>query len=346
MVFKRSFQRNLVLLLFFLLFSTVCLAGTPEIVKESASKVVMIITFDKNNQPLGIGSGFYISTDGQIATNYHVIKDASSAIVKEINSDEKYPVKYIQIARSQFDVAIIKIDKKTKPVKLGDDDISLVGDKVIAIGNPEGLEGTVSEGIISGFRKITDEFRIIQVSAPISPGSSGGPLFDSNGNVIGITTASIIGGQNLNFAIPVSALKKVMQETCVNKKLDEYKYQESQSDLFADTSDKSLVKINDISGDGGSGYSGYISFSVYNGLNNNIKNLKVIFVFYQHQLKDKENSIPYQYEAYKIDTIIPSRLAKIVKEPLSVSMNVSYFKVEYRIIDFQILPTSDVIDFK
>ena len=87
-----------------------------------------------------------------------------------------------------------------------------IGDKVIAIGNPRGLEGSVSEGIISGLRPV-DDFKIYQITAPISPGSSGGPLFDQNGNVIGITTASITDGQNLNFAIPVALIERLKKSS-------------------------------------------------------------------------------------------------------------------------------------
>jgi S1-C subfamily serine protease len=181
-------------------------AGTIEIVKANSTKVIMILTYDANGQPLAIGSGFFISNDGQIATNFHVLEGATKAIVKAIESEDKFAVENAIYIDPAYDLAIIKIEKVTEAVILGDDESLPVGERIVAIGNPEGLEGSVSEGIVSGFRSIDKDHRVIQITAPISPGSSGGPVFDSKGQVIGIASASLISGQNLNFAIPVAGV--------------------------------------------------------------------------------------------------------------------------------------------
>jgi S1-C subfamily serine protease len=102
------------------------------------------------------------------------------------------------------DVAIIKahgVDFRT--LTLGDSDRLQVGEEVVAIGNPLSLESTVSNGIVSAIRTV-DEGKFVQITAPISPGSSGGPLFNMSGEVVGITTSHLVGGQNLNFAIPIN----------------------------------------------------------------------------------------------------------------------------------------------
>ena len=171
---NRIFSTILVCL--FLCFSQEGNAQSKSVIKSTLEKVVMIIAMDQDDQPLGIGSGFVVSEDGEIATNYHVIEGASSAIVKFVNRDDKFMVNTIVHKNPEYDIAIIKVNAKTDPLKFGDDELAGVGEKIMAIGNPEGLEGTVSEGIISGFRKIDDNLRLIQITTPISPGSSGGPV--------------------------------------------------------------------------------------------------------------------------------------------------------------------------
>ncbi len=141
-------------------------ASTTRIVQNNLSKIVLIITFDQHDQPLVIGSGFYISNVGEIATNYHIIEGASSAIVREVRSKRKYSVERVARISPEHDLAIIRINKTTKPVVLGDDEPLLVGERVVAIGNPKGLEGSVSEGIVSGFRQVSKDFRLIQITAP------------------------------------------------------------------------------------------------------------------------------------------------------------------------------------
>ena len=186
------------------------IASYETFLNEILQDVVMIISLDESSQPLGIGSGFIVGENGEIATNYHVIEGASQVWVKFANGDEKHEVVSVIHKSPQKDLAVIQIEKATTPVILGDDDLLTIGKRILAIGNPEGLEGTVSEGIVSGFRKM-DDYRLIQITAPISPGSSGGPVITENGKIIGIATASIISGQNLNFAVPVNELKKLLK---------------------------------------------------------------------------------------------------------------------------------------
>ncbi len=113
------------------------------------------------------------------------------------------------------DIAILHIEgenKQFRPVILGNSDDLQVGERVLAIGNPYGWENTVSDGLISGIREI-DDFKLLQITAPISPGSSGGALFNMKGEVIGITTiGSQWGAQNLNFAIPINSLKSLIKQ--------------------------------------------------------------------------------------------------------------------------------------
>lgn len=272
-------KRNFIILLIFFISVYLLWADTKKIVQDNLSKVVMIITFDPNNQPLTIGSGFYISQDGKIATNYHVIEGAASAIVKEVGSDKKLSVDKVIQMSAEHDLAIIKINKTTESVILGRDETLLVGEKVVAIGNPEGLEGTVSEGIVSGFRSVSKDFRVIQITAPISPGSSGGPFFNSKGEAVGIATASIVSGQNLNFAIPISALLNLISMEPLNHKLShiDFPLLVKKKAQLIDSRGTELVRVVDYNL---SGYdrstSGYIEFSIFNGSRHDLSSHLII----------------------------------------------------------------------
>ena len=166
-----------------------------------ASSVVMITIHDKKGKPLGSGSGIMINEQGYILTNNHVACQGSFYSVRIEGDDEVYQtdemIKYNQL----LDLAIIRIDRTLQPVPFYQGEKPLVrGQKVVAIGSPLGLFNSVSDGIISGFRNI-DNVDMIQFTAPISRGSSGGAVFNMYGEVIGISTAGIDDGQNINLAV-------------------------------------------------------------------------------------------------------------------------------------------------
>ena len=183
----------------------------PAIAKAANGVIVSIITSDKDGHPVAQGSGFLVTKDGRIVTNYHVIKDASSAIIK-LPDGAFYEVEGVIVFDKARDLAVIKAHGQNfRVVTLGNSDRIQVGEEVVAIGSPLSLESTVSSGIVSGIRNIEDEGgKFLQVTAPISPGSSGGPLFNMAGEVVGITTLYLKDGENLNFAIPVNDAKKLL----------------------------------------------------------------------------------------------------------------------------------------
>jgi Trypsin-like peptidase domain len=183
----------------------------PAIAKAANGAIVSIITSDKGGHPVAQGTGFLVSTDGRIVTNYHVIKGASSAIVK-LPDGAFYDVDGVVAFDKARDLAVIKAHGQNfRVVTLGDSDRVQVGEEIVAIGSPLSLESTVSNGIVSGIRIIEGEGgKFLQITAPISPGSSGGPLFNMAGEVVGITTLYVKGGENLNFAIPVNDAKLLL----------------------------------------------------------------------------------------------------------------------------------------
>lgn len=187
---------------------------TPRIAKKWGGSIVLVKSMDKNGNELGQGSGFVASREGAIVTNYHVVELARNVSVEFIDG-ESYQEIFLIIGYPSQDIAILHIEgenKQFRPVTLGNSDDLQVGERVLAIGNPYGWENTVSDGLISGIRQI-DDFKLLQITVPISPGSSGGALFNMNGEVIGITTiGSQWGAQNLNFAIPINSLKSLIKQ--------------------------------------------------------------------------------------------------------------------------------------
>jgi hypothetical protein len=169
---------------------------------------------DKAGHPIAQGSGFLISHDGHVVTNYHVIKNGAVALAK-LPDGTFFAVDGMLVGDKNRDVAIIKIrGADFRTVNLGDSDRLQVGEDIVAIGNPLSLESTVSNGIVSAIRTVQDVWeRFVQITAPISPGSSGGALFNMAGEVVGITTSHLVGGQNLNFAIPINDVKALLGET-------------------------------------------------------------------------------------------------------------------------------------
>lgn len=179
-----------------------------QIASKYSPSVVTIVALDENDQPLGLGSGFFVNESGDIATNHHVLEGCTTAIIKTTKGQKGQIIGVIK-DDPKLDLLVAKTTlTNTAPLPFGDSDTVTVGEDIVAIGNPAGLEGTVSQGIISGIRK-AEGVKFIQITAPISPGSSGGPVFNLSGNVIGIATAYFSGGQNLNFAMPVNYLESL-----------------------------------------------------------------------------------------------------------------------------------------
>jgi S1-C subfamily serine protease len=148
-----------------------------DIVRRSSGAVVQIVVSDSAGKEISLGSGFVISADGKIVTNFHVIKDAHSAIVRFSNGSS-FPVTGVLAADALRDLAILKVDgRQLAFLALANSGGPRVGDHVVAIGSPLGLEGTASDGIVSALREEVPGKRWIQTTAPVSHGNSGGPLF-------------------------------------------------------------------------------------------------------------------------------------------------------------------------
>ena len=210
-------KRVISILVIICMLFTVAYADTELTVQEiakQASSVVLVNVLNDKNEVSKIGSGFVVSADGKIMTNYHVI-DGATKIEVIMSDNKKYPVLGMVNGSKDQDIAVLKIKAENLPaLPLGDSDKLAIGENIVTIGSPLGLQNTVSTGIVSSIRnnlyRSGKGLKDIQISAPTSHGSSGGALFNMQGQVIGITYAGEIEGQNLNYAIPINEAKAFM----------------------------------------------------------------------------------------------------------------------------------------
>lgn len=224
---KTFFKRHSKELVIALVFAIVAAIGIEwwkgwsnrKAIDNNLKAVATLVVFDRKGIALRQGSGFFINSTGLLVTNAHVIRGMADAHAK-LSSGAFYDLQSIKSIDSDVDVAVLQFDAKETPSVsgLGNSDDVHMGEKVFTIGTPIGQEGTVSEGNISNPNRESGGRKFLQFTAPVSPGSSGGGLFNESGDIIGITTSSltITGGsegglaQNLNYAVPINDLKKSM----------------------------------------------------------------------------------------------------------------------------------------
>lgn len=183
-----------------------------EITQKALASTVLLVAKDAKSTTIGRGSGFVVQ-DTQIVSNFHVVEDAAKVDAKLVGKDTLFNIKGIIAIDRENDLVLLDVpdDFEAPPLELADSDIVQISDPVYAVGNPQGfLEGTVSQGIISGFRELRSGDKHIQMTAPISRGSSGGPVLNNEGAVVGISVGSLIEGQLLNFAIPSNCLETLL----------------------------------------------------------------------------------------------------------------------------------------
>jgi hypothetical protein len=183
----------------------------PQLFRQSAPAVVVITQSDAAGHPTSLGSGFFVSPNGVLVTNAHVIAPDPGAVRLSVKLSTGAILNDVRVIHvdPRRDVAVLAVQTTGVPfLRVGDSDAVQVGETVIAIGNPEGLELTMTTGIVEGIRvDPTTGAHFIQHQAPLSHGSSGGPLLDPQGEVIGINSFVVRGAQNLNGAVPINDAK-------------------------------------------------------------------------------------------------------------------------------------------
>lgn len=220
------------LTLLFTIATLVMLAASPsqgadlvDLAREARPAVMRLRIQDGVGRELGTGTGFFIAKEGYIVTNHHVIDDADK-VVADMSDGRNISILGLLAQDETNDIAILKTDFSPSPKEM----LTLVakgspanqpGDRIFVIGAPIGLAGTLSEGIVSAMRPSSDMDKIygegsrsredlLQITAAISPGSSGSPVINSNGEVIGVAASYLGGGQNLNFAVPSAVVHKLL----------------------------------------------------------------------------------------------------------------------------------------
>ena len=212
---KRPFHPHFFFLSLLFVFPVLTQAqeSLPELVKRVKPVVVAIATYDATGEPLMTGSGFFVEP-GQVITNLHVIRGAVRADVKTLDGKGKvYPVAGALAIDDDGDLALLKIDMPLERAKKSELAATLPdeGEKIFVIGNPLKLEGSVSDGIVSAVREVPNVGRIIQITAPISHGNSGSPVFNLRGEVLGVVTIKVTNGQNINLAISSARITQLRQ---------------------------------------------------------------------------------------------------------------------------------------
>ncbi|TFW32209.1 S1C family serine protease, partial [Massilia horti] len=184
---------------------------------KAAPSVWRVFIFDATGAPIGQGSAVVIAKE-TLLTNCHVLAKAKAAVIKRDNVIYEVRLQYADPARDLCQITARNLPAPA--VEIGNSDRLTVGQRVYALGNPQGLELTLSDGLLSGLRKDQNgDLMLVQISAPISPGSSGGGLFDEEGRLIGITTSIIQGAQNLGFAIPINWLRDLAARSALADKV-------------------------------------------------------------------------------------------------------------------------------
>lgn len=201
---KRKYPRFFPVLLILLL-ATIARAdeNLPALVKRVKPAVVAIATYDTNGEALMTGSGFFLKP-GQVVTNLHVVRGAARAEIKTLDGKGKvYPITGAIAVDEEGDLALLSVEMPPTPTRSSElaTELPDEGETIFVIGNPLKLEGSVSDGIVSAVREVPNSYRIIQITAPISHGNSGSPVFNLRGQVLGVVTVKVTNGQNINLAI-------------------------------------------------------------------------------------------------------------------------------------------------
>lgn len=316
---------------------------------------VMITMNDINSCPLSIGSGFVVGKE-LIVTNHHVIIGASSGYVQFMDSEKHYEIGGVLALDSYYDLVLLQVPGVDAPaVKLSGQN-SGVGDKIYAIGSPMGLKGTLSDGLVSGIRAFEGD-SIIQITAPISPGSSGGPIVNGQGELVGVAVAALSEGQNINFAIQVGRVGQLLHSARDLMKLATVK-KTKPSLLEKLDSKKSMdgVIVDSFFWNSNSMRDSEFSYSIRNYLDVGVCDVSLLIIFYD----EKGDVIDYYYKR-NIDwgktlgcpdispspaEIIPAGLAKRFQGLVDKSTkkmttkeyaDKPYTKLEIRILNFDIM---------
>jgi tetratricopeptide (TPR) repeat protein len=226
-----TIRRGALLLIAILAAAPAAGADLPELIRKVQPSIVTVLALDARGEPVQLGTGFFVDRKGHLITNRHVLEGSVRVEVKTADGDV-YPVTEVVAEDASADLIKVRVELPKdafRPLKLTRS-LPAAGERIVVIGSPYGLEKSVSDGIVSNVRDIDELGKVIQITAPISPGSSGSPVMNMKGDVVGIATVQLAEGQNLNFAVPGLRLIALTPKTPVA-------VSRWSADLFADAGD-------------------------------------------------------------------------------------------------------------
>lgn len=302
-----------------------------KIAKDYLGAVATLIALDNNKQPLALGTGFFLDTAGSLVTAAHVVEGAAEVLVRWKGKNET--VSQVLRFDPKFDLILLKTSFSNTPaVVLADSELVTVGEEVVVLSNPQGLEGTVSQGILSGVGSL-DSVKYLQITAAVSPGSSGGPVFNLSGRVIGVANATLASGQNLNFALPSNLIKSLPSSSHALKQVAVNRQKPEEIE-----SGRNLVHPSHVKPEfGGENLFG-VAFSVQNRTHDEIGEFKLLLVYYD----DKREPLSYKFVEAK--GTIPPGLAKQFRVAYPEAEIIHGFgrkepdrRIDIRILDYKII---------
>jgi hypothetical protein len=320
-----------------------------EIARKAFASTVLLVMEDDKGQPLSLGSGFFVGS-GEIASNLHVVQGAARGYAKIVGQKAKYDIEGISSVDPERDLVVLKVaGAGVAALAVSNSDTVEVGETVYAVGNPRGLEGTFSQGIVSSVRQVGAD-KLLQITAPISPGSSGGPVLNVKGDVIGVSVATFRGGQNLNFAIPSNYLKALVGRAESVRGLAQVKPSHTPRSILAELGGRSVEGVV-----GGSfawanqlyEIDGRYTITLKNQLREPIRNVYCLVVFYGRDGNPLDVSIIRSHEVIpgglgkRISGTVDASVKRLTTPPSRDNRFLSSFepatKVEFRILDFEIV---------
>lgn len=301
--------------------------------------LLLLVMEDGQGQPLSFGSGFVVRP-GVVATNMLVVSGASRGWAKLVGHPKRFAVEGTVAIDEENDLALLAVSgiAAAPSLRLADSTKVAIGDEIFALGNPLGLEGTVSSGIVSGIRAVANT-SLVQITAPISPGSSGGPVLDSRGDVIGVAVATFKGGQNLNFAIPAekvarlvsvatSAVKPLQTTTTRRRAADPSKVIREKG-----TSGVVVARVDCFKPDPSNPFMKWeCSFSVQNRLQSSVRDVRAILILW-----GRDGTAVDAREILIRGPIRPGLAVRSAAEDMETNVRRMAARLEARILDFRIL---------
>lgn len=205
---RKSKLFNIFYVLVLLSFSSTAVLAidAKSIYQKSKNSIVLIKVLNNEGKIVSLGSGFFVKKN-KVATNLHVLEGAFQVTIR-LSTGKEYNVEYISGIDFEHDLVLLNSSIINAPLSLSERE-PIIGEDIVAIGNPRGLESTISKGVVSGIRS-TGNSTFYQITSPISPGSSGGVVIDNSGKVLGVPTFYLENGQNLNFAVPSKYIQKML----------------------------------------------------------------------------------------------------------------------------------------